>query len=336
MRQSKPFDDTKHSPARTINLSGHVGAGASVNILITGASGFIGQQVAHCLAAGGHRLTLLGASREPALPQVDGPGADMATGAAVGPLEETDDLDRWMKGIDTVIHAAGLAHVTDSSGRNDVEAFRKANVDATVAVCNAMRRAGVGRLIMLSSIAAKLLEGEYGRSKLAAEEAAKESLPEGAEYVFLRPPMVYGPGSPGNLKKLIRLIGMRIPLPFGSITGKRSLCSAANLAEAIERIVTAPSIGRATYEICDDERVTLAEITRALGGGMGVTPLLVPFPPKLLAFLLGIVAPGLPNSLLESVTLDAGPLKQAFDWSPGVTTQAGLYEVGRQRDGGTE
>ena len=303
----------------------------TMNILLTGASGFIGRYFANQLALDGHCLKLLGGRNTPPIPETNPMEGKAHEAFATGPLEQAKDLDQLMVGIDMVVHAAGLAHITDSSGRQDADAFRKANVDATAAICEAAAQVGVKRFVLLSSIASKLLENEYGRSKLEGERITNQILSGQLETVILRPPMVYGPGAPGNLHRLLWLIEKRIPLPFGSMPGKRSLCSIANLGDAVANIIAARSAESAIYEICDDEQVTLATIAKTLAKGLGVRAFVVPIPSKLVSSTLSIVAPGMSKHLFESLVLNPQPLKQAFDWSPRQTTHLGLELVGQYR-----
>src|SRR5690606_9962280 len=89
--------------------------------------------------------------------------------------------------------------------------------------------------------------------------------------VILRPPLVYGHDAPGNWGKLQRLAASRLPLPFGAVANRRSLCSVGNLCHAIVVATEAAlkGTGSGTYEIADRDMVSLTEILTWLRAGMG-------------------------------------------------------------------
>jgi UDP-glucose 4-epimerase len=120
-----------------------------------------------------------------------------------------DDAERWRapsEGAALVVHAAGRAHVMRPSG-DEQAAFDDVNVAGARAVVAAAARAGVRHVVLLSSIAAlgagsgaALSEAEeprpadaYGRSKLAAERAARDAVGGTATRLsIVRPPWCTG------------------------------------------------------------------------------------------------------------------------------------------------
>ena len=206
------------------------------NLLITGASGFIGQHLVPGLVEHGHRVVSL--ARHP-----------VAFGPAVKQvlIKDITSLD-WttlLQGMDTVIHLAGIAH---RGGDVEEGFYDKINRQVTAALARASAKAGA-RLIFISSIAAQspsscdlvLTEnnlcvpaGAYGRSKLNAEIDVASS---GVQYAILRPPLVYGGGVKGNMRKLIQLAKLPLPLPFAAVSNKRSLLAIENLILAIGLLI---------------------------------------------------------------------------------------------------
>ena len=101
----------------------------------------------------------------------------------------------------------------------------------------------------------------YGRSKLAAETAVAKS---GVPFTVLRPVLVYGPGVKGNLRTLMRLAALPVPLPFGALTNRRSLVGIDNLVGAIIHVLGHAASRGETYVVADPRPVSVAEIMAAL------------------------------------------------------------------------
>ena len=250
-------------------------------ILVTGATGFVGQHLTPALAERGHRV--IAVARHP-----------MAFGLAVSQvlIQDVTSVD-WMpllEGVDVVIHLAAIAH---RGIEVDEGLYDKVNRQATAALASATARTGA-KLIFVSSIAAQspsssdlvltendlcLPSGAYGRSKLNAEIDIAAS---GGKYVILRPPLVYGRGVKGNLRKLIQLARLPFPLPFGNVPNKRSLLAIDNLISAIDLLIQRDDVRNEVFLVADATPVSLPEIIASLRHGMGKPPNLFAIPPPLL------------------------------------------------------
>lgn len=168
-------------------------------ILVTGASGFLGGHVAQILDARGlpTRLMVRRSSDVGRLQRLQ-----RAT-LVEADLRDPPSLRRALRGVTSIVHAAGLVKARHA------DEFFEVNERGTAALLEQARdRApGLGRFVLVSSLAAhgpssdgrpRPLDAEgqpvtaYGRSKWAAEQQAREvayRLP----VVILRPPMIYGP-----------------------------------------------------------------------------------------------------------------------------------------------
>lgn len=232
-------------------------------VLVTGATGFIGQALVRRLLALGCEVRTL--SRRVALV---GPDAQ-ETQHFQGDLRDEALLARACEGVDTVFHLAAYAHVN----QHDLEQMRATNVEGTRALLTAAQQSGVRRIVFFSSVHAddtqKALTA-YGSAKREAEELLLAAAREGKiEVSCLRPANVYGLGMKGNLLTMLRLIerGLFPPLPTPgaaiSLVGQRDLCEAALLAAA------APQANGQIYVVTDGRTYTMkgieVSVRRALG-----------------------------------------------------------------------
>jgi UDP-glucose 4-epimerase len=294
--------------------------------LITGASGFVGRALVNELAAEGRSIRA--AMRQPAdvFP-------DSVEVVAVSDLTRSVEWRPLLKGVDTVVHLAGIAH--SGPGIAD-DIYDRVNRVATTELAAAARAMGLSKLVFISSIRAQtgptaprvidesdvpVPTDSYGRSKLAAEEAIRAS---NASYTILRPVLVYGDGAKGNLASLMQLTQSHWPLPFGLFRNRRSLLARQNLVSAIRLALDAPATANQTYVVADPRPVTLAEIVTALRRGEGRRSGLLPMPPIL--FGAALKATGRAE-MWDRIggTLVVDPAKLlAAGWKPAVDTLDGL------------
>lgn len=151
-------------------------------VALTGGTGFIGLHAVRGLVAAGYRPRLL-VRRLP----VHAAWADLRFEVEVGDLADERALRRLTDGADAVLHLAGAIKARDRA------AFMAANADGTEAVARAAVRAGVGRFVLVSSLAAREPHlSDYAASKREAEARLERLLPS-PRRVVLRPAAVYGP-----------------------------------------------------------------------------------------------------------------------------------------------
>lgn len=278
-----------------------------MNICVTGASGFVGQRFTALNKD--HTITAL-SLRDAA-------------------WEETD-----FSGFDCILHLAGKAHDMNNS---DVSAYYKVNVALTEKLVQKAILARVPHLIYISSIkvygdrvTSVINENspynpndDYGKSKQQAEELLN-ACSDKINIAIIRPPLIYGPGVKGNMKKLIELSKKNIPLPFGNIDNKRSIVFIDNLVELMTTIINQQATG--TFIPLDGEAVSTTKILKEIKKSLGLKPRLIKIP-GLLKKIIARIKPDLYIRLFGNYILDDSQTRKQLNYSPKHTFEEGIKKM---------
>lgn len=300
----------------------------SFNILVTGASGFVGAVLVPFLAAAGHHVRA--ASRNPSS-AVAGERIESVVCHDLTVMREID-WDVLLAGIDVVVHLAGIAHYPLPQSVD----YDRVNRGAAVTLAKACLRHSVRRLIFLSSIAAQTgsatdnIQTEtselrpmtaYGRSKLAAELEIAE---RGAPFTILRPVIVYGPTASANIRLLLRLAASPWPLPFGAFGNRRSLLAVENLALAIAHCFDSPGTLNQTFIVADREPITIADMFTVMRKAVGRSPRLISISPSAIKALIRAAGRGeLWERIGRELVVSSAKLENT-GWRPLIETKEGL------------
>lgn len=300
-------------------------------VAVTGANGFVGRRVLTALAAAGTQVRAV--VRPTAVEVPDLPGVDVHR---LGP----GGWDAALDGCDQVVHLVARTHQMHEDRTAEVQsAYQEVNVGLTSEVLGAAERVGARRLVYLSSVKAvgesrdapydehtlPQPQDAYGRTKLQAEQAVRAA---GLETVILRPPLVYGPGVIGNVRRLMGAISHGLPLPLGRATARRSLVHVDNLAHAVQLSLTHPEAAGGTWFVADADVLSVRQLVEELATGLRLPARLVPVPPAaLLAVGRLIGRTDEVERLVRPLVLDASPLRDRLGWVPPVRARDGLHET---------
>lgn len=203
-----------------------------------------------------------------------------------------DNITRYKRGdkfkIDNssaVIHFAGKAH--DLKKTSNSEEYYQVNIELTKEVFDAFLASDAKVFITLSTVKAVAdeLEGflteehtpapitHYGKSKLLAEEyILSKEISKCKRVYILRPCMIHGPGSKGNLNLLYKFVSIGIPWPLGSFENQRCFCSIDNLMFIIKELIERDDIPSGVYNIADDEALSTNEVISTLAESQNRKP----------------------------------------------------------------
>jgi len=312
------------------------------NVLVTGASGFVGTVLCTRLVERGYRITR--ALRSAAQPRADSTIA--CTDIVVGDIAAEAPWERALREVDAVVHLAARTHVMHETADDPLALYRLTNVDGTRRLAQSAVRAGVQRFIFLSSVKVNCEttqgtplneahlpkpDDAYGVSKLEAEHTVCESASgTQMQYVILRPPLLYGPGVKGNFLRLMRAVDRGIPLPLASIANRRSLLNVDNLVDAIIVSLEHPAAGGQLYLLADDLGVSTPSLVRAIAQPMARHARLLPCPVSLLKMAGRITGRAAAVSrLVDSLQIDNAKLRHELGWEPRLSLAAGLEQTAR-------
>lgn len=273
-----------------------------MNILITGATGFIGRRVARTLIDHGHVVT--GAVRNPAVAAQSVPGLHChpvdfnaaATRSAWAPLFPRAEADADAAPYDVVINAVGILQQTRR------QRFHAVHHAAPVALFDACVQSGVRRIVQISALGADAeARSEYHRSKRAADDYLRH-LP--IEHVIVQPALVFGKG--GTSARLFSTLARLpvIPLP-GNGEQRVQPVHVNDVVQSIVTLVETPELPASTVPLVGPIPMTLRKFYSELRRAQGIAsrPLFLPVPMMLMRVVarIGNLVPG---AMLDSDTLE--------------------------------
>lgn len=263
-----------------------------MNILLTGASGFIGRNLAAALGASGHTLRLVSRRH----------GHDFRD------LTDSADWRPLLEGIDAVINSVGII------GETPRQDFATLHTAAPVALFRACAQAGVRRVVQISALGADHTAfSAYHLSKRAADEALRAL---DLDSFVLRPSLIYGRGG-GSAELFLRLAA----LPWLPVIGDgQQQLQPVHIGDVVATVLRALSAMPASrpLDIVGTETLSFADWLQWMRRARGLPPaplLRIPFRLALAAAHLGrhvhpLFAPENLRMLQKGYWADVEPLRQ--------------------------
>lgn len=181
-----------------------------------------------------------------------------------------------------IIHLAGKAH--DTKNTSAAQEYFDVNTELTKQLFDRFLESEARDFIYFSSVkaAADTVDGildedvkpspatPYGQSKWQAEQYINsQPLPDGKRVFIIRPCMIHGPGNKGNLNLLYQVVSKGIPWPLAAFENRRSFLSIDNLMFVMKWILKNPDVPGGTYNLADDNALSTNELIQLIGESRG-------------------------------------------------------------------
>jgi nucleoside-diphosphate-sugar epimerase len=306
-----------------------------MNVLVTGANGFVGRAL--CLELVRQKHTVVAAVRN-----VNTKLGALIPSVVIGSIDAETDWSKALRNVDVIVHLAARVHVMRDHATDPLAEFRKVNVEGTLVLAMQATQAGVKRFIFISSVK---VNGEhtlfnkpfteadmanpqdaYGMSKFESEQGLLRIAQQtGMEVVIIRPPLVYGAGVKANFASLLRAVKRGIPLPLGAIHNKRSFVYVGNLVSLILRCIDHPAAVNQVFLVSDSCDLSTSELLRKSAEALMVKSWLLPVPQRLIEICAAMVGKrAVAQRLCGSLQLDISKAHTLLDWTPPLSVAEGL------------
>lgn len=309
-------------------------------VFVTGATGFLGGALTKRLSDEGARVLALArrANRDPYIKDL--PDVEIVT----GDITDAQRMQDLIHDIDYVFHVGAAL-----SGK--LEHQRKVNVDGTRIIAEAGAKAGIKRLIYVSSIAsygfpvpktvsedtpAKLSRTPYNLTKRESEDMLRELAPRlGLSYSIIRPALIYGPRSHMWTGVMFNL-AKRKPTPFiGDGSGHAHPIFVDDVVDLLLRMATHPQADGQAFNCAPDPAPTWREFLGAYSRLAGHERWLsIPIPlVKLIAPLVDLItqlqgepqeAPEMIDFMTSKTTYKMDKARDLLGWQAQVSLEDGI------------
>lgn len=248
-----------------------------MNVLVTGAGGFLGSHVTELLVARGTRPRVLARPGEPLL----GTPCDGTLDVHWADLADRAALEAAVGGIDRIIHCAARTGPWGPQAE-----YWQTNVRGLETLVEVALAAGVRRIVHVSSITVhgndvrgtadehapfRVEPNPYSRSKVAGEQLLERMIREkGAPVTIVRPGWIYGPRDTASFARLAEIIRTGRMIMMGSGENHLPLIYVRDAAQGILLASDADDAAGGAYLLVNDEPVTQRDFIGAIARELGV------------------------------------------------------------------
>jgi len=250
--------------------------GLKPKILVTGAAGFVGENIVRQLRSLDLSVRAM-VRKEEDVARLAGLGCEVV----LADLASKQSLELAVEGIEKIYHIAAIFR---QAGVGD-EVYRKVNVEGTKALFEAAINANVKRIVHCSTVGvhgdvenppadenAPYAPGDiYQRTKMEGEQIALNFFHSGKiGGVVIRPAMIYGPGDMRTLK-LFKMIAKKRFFYVGKGAKHVHFIDVRDLAKAFYLAMEANSKNAEVYIISGNESLALKEFAKIVANELGVS-----------------------------------------------------------------
>lgn len=278
-------------------------------VLVTGASGFIGQH-------------FIKNANEFDIIKVD--------------LLKQSVSDVDFSGVNSVLHLAAYVHQMKGGDSNY---YFKVNRDLAFEVAKRAKMQNVKQFVFMSTV--KVYgeftddnnywdeesechpEDDYGKSKLEAEKLILELEDDNFKIAIVRSPLVYGEGVKANMLNLMKLVDRFPVLPLGNINNKRTMVFIGNLISVFQKIIEEQFNG--VIIPSDDKSLSTTELVKLISCELNKKLILINANYTVKPLLL--FKPILANRLLGSLFLNNEKSKREYDLILPYTIEQGISKM---------
>lgn len=307
-----------------------------MNVLVSGAGGFIGSALCPFLTKNGHEVHAITTSQQP----IKG----IYKQIIVENFSNISSHEKSFSNIDCVIHLAGIPSDILETNKN-YTSCNIANTRLTVEFADIAAYRGVTNFIFLSSASVygqrfpanhiitnkeiPIPGSNYSASKYEAEKNLLEvSKNSNMQVTIIRSPTVYGPGVKSFFYKLMQLVDKNMPIPFGNLSCKRSFIYLENLLDFLLVCLENEHAYGNNFHVSDGRDISLFELTKKMLMEMGSKTKILSLPLPLLKLMI-IIAYGKDSASnwLNDKRFDITETKNLLSWKPPFSFDEGLKET---------
>lgn len=302
-------------------------------VLVTGAAGFIGSHLTEaCVAAGWDVRVLIRYTSASARGWLDDPALDGRLDVVAGDVRDADLVQRAVEGVDTIFHLAALVGIPYSY--ESPLAYVRTNVEGTLNVLTAARRAGVGNVILTSTSEIygsaqrvpideshpAVAQSPYAATKIAADQLGISFHRSfGLGVKILRPFNTYGPRQ--SLRAIVPTIVSQLlagdEVEVGNLYPTRDLTFVRDTVSAFLALARADALWGTPVNVGMQQEISIEDLARTIARLMG----------RPIRFRQARERQRPASSEVDRLVCDGRRFAEATGWRPAYTLERGLRET---------